>query len=294
MDRFLSMEVFVTAVESGSFTVSATLLKMTPSMISKHISALEKRLGTPLLQRTTRRQHLTEAGQAYYEQCKQIMVHVAAAEAGVEAMSSHPKGMLRVSASVWFGSLTLAPLACDYLKVYPEVNLQLSLTDRYVDIVDEGYDVAIRIGNLADSSLIARKLSMFEVAICASPDYLQQYGIPQTPEDLLQHQCLGFSNWHSQGGWKQISPYLNISSALRFESDNSQALRVAAVKGLGIILTPRALLKADIEAGRLIELLPDYTPTARPIHAVYPRNRQSQPKLTTFVDYLISAFSETA
>lgn len=287
------MEVFVTAVESGSFTVSASLLKMTPSMVSKHISALEKRLGTPFLQRTTRRQHLTEAGQAYYEQCKQIMAHLVAAEAGVEAMSSHPKGMLRVSASVWFGSLTLAPLVCDYLKVYPEVNLQLSLTDRYVDIVDEGYDVAIRIGNLADSSLIARKLSMFEVAICASPEYLQQYGVPQTPEDLLQHQCLGFSNWHSHGGWKQISPYLNISSALRFESDNSQALRVAAVKGLGIILTPRALLKADIEGGRLTELLPHYTPPARPIHAVYPRNRQSQPKLTTFVDYLISAFSET-
>ena len=287
------MEVFVTAVESRSFTVSASLLKMTPSTVSKHISALEKRLGTPLLQRTTRRQHLTEAGQAYYEQCKQIMAHLVAAEAGVEAMSSHPKGMLRVSASVWFGSLTLAPLVCDYLKVYPEVNLQLSLTDRYVDIVDEGYDVAIRIGNLADSSLIARKLSMFEVAICASPEYLQQYGVPQTPEDLLQHQCLGFSNWHSHGGWKQISPYLNISSALRFESDNSQALRVAAVKGLGIILTPRALLKADIEGGRLTELLPHYTPPARPIHAVYPRNRQSQPKLTTFVDYLISAFSET-
>jgi DNA-binding transcriptional LysR family regulator len=294
MDRFLSMQVFVTAVESGSFTVSASLLKMTPSMVSKHISALEKRLGTPLLQRTTRRQHLTEAGQAYYQQCKQIMAQLAAAEAGAQAMSSQPQGLLRVSASVWFGSLTLAPLACDYLHAYPQVSLQLSLTDRYVDIVDEGYDVAIRIGKLADSSLIARKLSMFEVAICASPAYLQQHGVPQTPEDLLQHQCLGFSNWHSQGGWKQVSPDLNLAAALRFESDNSQALRVAAVKGLGIILTPRALLKADIEAGRLMELLPDHTPPARPIHAVYPRNRQSQAKLTTFVDYLLAAFNDTA
>lgn len=292
MDRFLSMEVFVATVEAGSLTASAGLLKMTPSMVSKHLSALEKRLGTPLLQRTTRRQHLTEAGQAYYEQCKQIMSQLAAAEAGVEAMSGRPKGMLRVSASVWFGSLTLAPLACDYLKQYPDVNLQLSLTDRFVDIVDEGFDVAIRIGNLEDSSLIARKLSLFEVTICASADYLQQYGVPQTPEDLLQHQCLGFSNWHSHGGWKRVSPAFGAHAlSLRFESDNVQALRAAALKGLGIILTPRALLQDDIAAGKLIEILPAYTPPARPIHAVYPRSRQSQPKLTSFVDYLISAFA---
>ena len=293
MDRFLSMEVFVTTVEAGSFTASAGLLKMTPSMVSKHLSALEKRLGTPLLQRTTRRQHLTEAGQAYYEQCKQIMSQLQAAEAGVEAMSDRPKGMLRVSASVWFGSLTLAPLACDYLKLYPEVNLQLSLTDRFVDIVDEGYDVAIRIGNLADSSLIARKLAMFEVAICASPEYLQQYGVPKIPDDLRQHQCLGFSNWHSHGGWKRVSPSFDAHTlSQRFESDNVQALRAAALKGLGIILMPRALLEDDIASGRLIELLAAYTPPARPIHAVYPRSRQSHPKLTTFVDYLISAFIE--
>jgi DNA-binding transcriptional LysR family regulator len=293
MDRFLSMEVFVTTVESGSFTASAGLLKMTPSMVSKHLSALEKRLGTPLLQRTTRRQHLTEAGQTYYEQCKQIMLQLQAAEAGVEAMSDRPKGMLRVSASVWFGSLTLAPLACDYLKLYPEVNLQLSLTDRFVDIVDEGYDVAIRIGNLADSSLIARKLAMFEVAICASAEYLQQYSEPHTPKDLLQHQCLGFSNWHSHGGWKRVSPIFGTHTlSLRFESDNVQALRAAALKGLGIILMPRALLQDDIVAGRLIELLPAFTPPARPIHAVYPRNRQTQPKLTSFVDYLMKVFSE--
>jgi len=292
MDRFLSMEVFVVTVEAGSLTAAANLLKLTPSMVSKHLSALEKRLGTPLLQRTTRRQHLTEAGQAYYAQCKQIMSQLAVAEAGVEAMNHSPKGMLRVSASVWFGSLTLAPLACDYLQRYPAVNLQLSLTDRFVDIIDEGYDVAIRIGNLADSSLIARKLTMFEVAICASPDYLQHAGVPQTPEDLLQHQCLGFSHWHSQGGWKQINPELAHASIVqRFEADNGQALRIAALKGLGIILMPRALLKDDISAGRLVELLNAYTPPARPIHAVYPRSRQSQPKLSSFVDYLVSACS---
>lgn len=289
------MEVFVATVETGSLTAAAHLLKLTPSMVSKHLSALEKRLGTPLLQRTTRRQHLTETGKAYYEQCKQIMAQLEAAEVGVEAMSHRPKGMLRVSASVWFGSLTLAPLACDYLSLYPEVNVQLSLTDRFVDIVDEGYDVAIRIGQLADSSLIARKLAMFEVVICASPEYLQQYGMPRTPDDLLQHQCLGFSNWLSHGGWKRVSPALGAHTLpLRFESDNVQALRAAALKGLGIILTPRDLLKDDIAAGRLVEMLAAYTPPARPIHAVYPRNRQSQPKLTSFVDYLVAAFSQPA
>jgi DNA-binding transcriptional LysR family regulator len=289
MDRMLSMEVFVAIVDLGSFTAAANLFKITPAMVSKHISSLEKRLGSTLLARTTRRQNLTEIGQKYYENCKRILAHIADAEAGAEAMGNTPKGNLRVNASMWFGSLTLAPIVCDYLRQYPDVNIELSLTDRYVDIVDEGFDVAIRIGELQDSSLVARKLSKFEVAICASPDYLAQAGVPRKPEDLAHHQCLGFTNWQNQGGWKLMQKPLG-SKALqvpRFSSDNGQALRTAATKGIGIIMMPKELLREDIEAGRLVELMKPHVPPARPIHAVYPKERQQAPKLTAFVEFLV-------
>lgn len=289
MDRLQSMEVFVSAVDLGSFTAAANVFRITPAMVSKHITSLEKRLGATLLARTTRRQKLTEIGEKYYENCKQILGHIADAEAGAEAMGSNPKGHLKVSASMWFGSLTLAPLICDYLQHFSEVNIELSLTDRYVDIVDEGFDVAIRIGELKDSSLVARKLSVFEYAVAASPDYLAKAGLPTVPEDLSQHQCLGFTNWHRQGGWKLMQKELSQKAGQipRFESDNGQALLTAAVKGIGIIMMPKELLRPDIEAGRLIEIMKAHLPPARPIYALYPKERQLAPKLTSFVDFLV-------
>ena len=289
MDRLLSMEVFVSAVELGSFSAAATVFKITPAMVSKHVTALEKRLGATLLARTTRRQKLTEIGQKYYENCKQILGQITDAEAGAEAMVRQPKGHLRINASMWFGSLTLAPLVCDYLHEFSEVNIELSLTDRYVDIVEEGFDVAIRIGELKDSTLIARKLSMFEVAVCASPDYIAKAGLPETPEDLIHHECLGFTNWQNQGGWQLMQKQLGQKTRQvpRFESDNGQSLLTAAVKGIGIIMMPKELVRLDIEAGRLIELLKAYAPPARPIYAVYPKERQLTPKLTSFVDFLV-------
>jgi len=289
MDRLLGMEVFVAVIEAGSFSAAANHFKITPAMVSKHISALEKRLGTTLLARTTRSQKLTEVGSKYYENCKQILGQISDAEAGAEAMGSYPKGHLRVSASIWFGSLTLAPLVCDYLREFPEVNIELSLTDRYVDIVEEGFDVAIRIGELKDSSLIARKLSIFEYCVCASPDYIAEFGAPELPEDLLNHHCLDFSNWQSQGGWRLMQKQLRsgASPEPKLESNNVQVLHTAALKGIGIIMMPKELLKADIASGRLVELMQDYLPASRPIHAVYPRERQLAPKLTSFVDFLL-------
>jgi DNA-binding transcriptional LysR family regulator len=293
MDRLLSMEVFVSAVELGSFSAAANIFKITPAMVSKHITSLEKRLGATLLARTTRRQKLTEIGQKYYENCKQILGQITDAESGAEAMGSRPKGHLRVNASMWFGSLTLAPLICDYLYQYPEVNIELSLTDRYVDLVEEGFDVAIRIGELKDSTLIARKLSMFEVAVCASPDYLARAGVPKTPEDLIHHQCLGFTNWHNQGGWQLLQKQLGskVNQVPRFESDNGQALLSAAIKGIGIIMMPKELMRKDIESGRLLELMQGFLPPARPIYAVYPSERQLAPKLTSFVNFLLKNFN---
>lgn len=293
MDRLLSMEVFVSAVELGSFTAAANAYNITPAMVSKHVTSLEKRLCATLLTRTTRRQKLTEIGRNYYDNCKRILAEITEAEAGAEAMGDKPRGSLRVSASLWFGALTLAPVIGDFLHAYPEVNVELALSDRYVDIVEEGFDVAVRIGELKDSSLIARKLAMSETAICASPDYLERMGSPKTPADLAGHQCLGFNNTQSQRNWKRLQKQMGSSfgQSPRFSSDNVQALRAAAVKGIGIVMMPRELLSPDIESGRLLELLTRYIPPPRPIHAVYPKERQSSPKLTSFVDFLVDSFA---
>jgi DNA-binding transcriptional LysR family regulator len=293
MDRLMSMEVFVAAVESGNFTAAANKFRITPAMVSKHVASLERRLGATLLARTTRTQKLTEIGRRYYENCKQILMQVSSAEAGAEAMSATPKGLLRVNASMWFGSLQLAPVVCDYLQLHPDVNIELSLTDRYVDIVEEGFDVAIRVGELKDSSLVARKVATFEVAICASPDYITRAGRPQTPKDLSKHQCLGFTNWNSHGGWRLLQKDIGTQTwkTPRFQSDNGQALRTAAVKGLGIIMMPKDLLKPDLQAGKLTELLKPYVPASRPISAVYPKERQMAAKLTSFVNFLGKALT---
>jgi len=289
MDRFTSMQVYTTVVELGSFTAAANVFRMSPGMVTKHINAIEKRLDATLIKRTTRRLQVTEVGKAYYESCKDILKKIEDAEAGTAILSGKPKGLLKVSASLWFGSITLTPIVCDYLNYFPDVSVELSLSDRFVDIIDEHFDVAIRIGELSDSSLIARKLTNFELSICASPAYLNKHGTPTKPEDLKNHECLGFTNWRSQSGWKVVEKALTNQgvSHSRFDSNNGQALREAALKGIGIILMPKVLLEKDIQAGQLVEVLKAFTPPSRPVNAVYPKERQTTPKLASFVDYLV-------
>ncbi|KQT41733.1 MULTISPECIES: LysR family transcriptional regulator [unclassified Methylophilus] len=290
MDRVESMEVFTRVVELGSFTAAATECRLSPSMISKHINALEKRLGSTLLKRTTRTLKLTEIGSNYYENCKEILKQINEAEAGAEILRGKPRGQLRVSAPIWFGSITLTPLIADFLLEYPEVSIELTLADRFVDIIDEGFDVAIRIGELDDSTYVARKLTEFEVATCASPAYLERYGTPQHPDDLKQFQCLNFTNWKHDGGWKLLSKHLDstLQANSRFDANHAQSLRTAAIKGLGLILSPRLLLDQDIKSGALVEVLQDFKPSPRPVNAIYPKERQTTPKLASFVDYLIA------
>lgn len=288
MDRVESMQVFVSVVELGSFTAAAQAARLSPAMVSKHINALEKRLGSTLLQRTTRSSHLTEIGRSYYQNCKEILSQIAQAEAGAEIMRGKPKGLLTISAPIWFGTMRLAPLVADYLLEYPEVNVALSLTDRFVDLIDEGVDVAIRIGALDDSSYIAKPLSLFELVVCAAPAYLQQQGTPLKPDDLKHHQCLSFTNWKHDGGWKLLGQHLSskMADGSRFDSNNAQALRVAAIKGLGLILMPKILLEQDLQQGLLQEVLQEFKPAPRPVHAVYAKERQPPPRLTAFVEYL--------
>jgi DNA-binding transcriptional LysR family regulator len=292
MDRLLSLEVFVTVVELGSFSAAGNAFNITPAMVSRHITSLEQQLGGTLLARTTRSMKLTELGDSYYKNCKHILGLIGEANTGAEALTSKPKGNLKVSASLGFGALELAPKISLYLKTYTDVNIELSLADRYVDIVEEGFDVAIRIGELKDSSLKARRITDFELVICASPEYLTTNGTPQKPDDLIHHECLEFANWANNGGWQTIvkTGKQKSSRTSRFSANNGQALRNAALDGIGIIFQPRALLQSDIESGRLVEILTKHLPKARPVYAVYPSERHLAPKLSSFIDYLMESF----
>ncbi|MGE5621913.1 MAG: LysR family transcriptional regulator [Bacillota bacterium] len=292
MDKLRSMGVFVAVVDAGSFTAAAEVCNLSPVMIGKHIRHLEQQLGARLLTRTTRRQSLTEIGRQYCERCRAILADIRDAESGAEAMRASPRGMLKVNAPVSFGTQRLAPAMAGYLARHPEVSLDLHLNDRVVDIVDEGYDAAIRIGALEDSSLIARPLQPYGMLICASPAYLKRAGVPRTPDELASHQCLDFAHWNKQVRWKLAGAPGTQSEfpASRFRSNNGQALRMAALCGYGIVMQAEVLLEEDVAAGRLVPLLEQYLPPPRPMHLLYARDRQPTPKLATFIDFVLERF----
>ena len=293
MDKLRSMEIFVAVVDQGSFTAAADSFHISPVMVGKHVKYLEQRLGTRLLTRTTRRQNLTEIGQQYVEQCRQILVQIAAAETGAEAMRATPRGKLKISAPVSFGSERIAPLMADYLTAYRDVSLELNLNDRMVDLVEEGYDAAIRIGALEDSSMVARPLRHYAMVICASPDYLARHGTPRTPDELLQHECVDFMQWSRHMRWRlsgKEARHDGATAESRFRSNNGQALRMAALHGFGIVMQAEILLADDIAAGTLVPILQDYVPAPRLMHLLYPRDRQPTPKLTTFIDFILERY----
>jgi DNA-binding transcriptional LysR family regulator len=293
MDRLLSMEVFVAAVDKGGFTAASEAFNMSPVMVGKHVRFLEQRLGTRLLARTTRRQSLTEIGQRYCDHCRLILAEVKAAESGAEAMRTAPRGILKINAPVSFGTEWLAPAMTDYLALHPEVGLDLQLNDRVVDLIEEGFDAAIRIGMLEDSGLVARPLMPYRMLICASTDYLKRAGVPQTPHDLLAHRCLDYTHWNKRVRWKLGDGRGGDFEfpASRFRSNNGQALRMAALRGFGVVMQSEALLGGDVAAGRLVSLLKAYLPPPRPMHLIYPRDRQPTPKLTTFIDFITERFA---
>ncbi|CAG9239295.1 LysR family transcriptional regulator [Paraburkholderia caribensis] len=292
MDKFVSMEVFVAVVEAGSLTAAAERFDLSSAMVGKHIRSLETQLSTRLLTRTTRRQSLTEIGRQYYEQCRRILADVKAAESLAEAMTSAPRGTLKVTVPLTYGVEVFSPAMTDYLNQYPEVSLELDLSNRVFDLVEEGFDAAVRIGRLPDSSLVARPLKPYRMRACASPAYLQRMGTPKTPADLLHHECLGFLHWGREGLWRldgdaesdyQLRPG-------RFRANNGQALKMAALRGFGLVLQPEALLANEIGQGTLISVLEDYLPDGAPVHLIYPRDRQPTPKLTSFIDFVIERF----
>jgi len=290
MDRLRSMEVFVAAVERGSFAAAARACRMTAPMVGKHIQHLEHRLGARLLARTTRRQTLTEIGRQYFERCREILRQVGDAERGAEAQRAAPRGKLRIGAPVTFGSMRLAPALGEFLDRHPEIEVELVLSDELIDLLDGAFDAAVRIGRLPDSSLIARRLQPYRMLICASPAYLKRAGTPATPADLAKHSCLGFTHWDSRGGWSLGRKGKVALPVPRFTSNNGQALRSAALAGAGIVMQPEALLGDDVAAGRLTPVLSKFLRPPRPMHLIYLRDTQVTPKMKAFVGFMVERF----
>lgn len=296
MDRFLSMSVFAKAVEAGSFSAAGKTLNMSSQLVGRYVQALEQYLGLRLINRTTRRQHLTEAGFAFYERVKIILAEVEAAE-GLAAMSSaKPRGRLRINAPVSFGIHALTRRLPEYLAAYPDVSIDLSLSNRFVDLIDEGFDVAFRVGELSDSGLIARALAPYRLRLCAAPAYLASRPPITHPNDLTQHECLGFTYTELQTRWTFEGPegLINVPVTGKLMVDSGEALLIAARTGMGLMLQPCELVRDELAAGRLIEVLPEYPIPTRQFHLLYAPDRRMTPKLRSFIEFAIASFGADA
>ena len=292
MTRFDFLQAFVRVAETGSFSEAARRLGLSKSMISRQVSSLEAELGVRLLHRTTRSLSPTEAGRAYLERCQRILADLDEANLLVSQLQTTPRGRLRVSAPLSFGIGHLSSALPGFLERYPEIELEMNMTDRHVDLVEEGWDVAVRIGRLADSSLICRRLAPIRRLAAAAPSYLERRGTPLVPQDLESHDCLTHGNMVSSE-WRFVSPEnqsLPVAVHGRFHADNGDVLREMAVAGVGIVMLPTFFLGDDIRAGRLVPLLGAYIPLDVSLNAVYPHGRHLSPKVRAFVDYLAECF----
>jgi DNA-binding transcriptional LysR family regulator len=293
MDRLTSLTVFVKAVDLGSFSAAAEALQMSSQMVGKYVQGLEGRLGVRLLTRTTRRQSLTDFGRLFYDRARIILAEVDAAESLAAETRAVPTGRLRINAPVSFGMKTLSPRIPIFLKEHPKVSLELTLSNRAVDLVDEGFDAVFRVGVLSDSGLIAKPLAPYRLVVCASPQYLQAHGHPATPADLANHECLGFAYTELRTQWTFDGPngreVVPISSRLMV--DHGEPLLCAALAGLGVMLQPLELVRDALADGRLVEILPGYEAPPRPLHIVYAPDRRVTPKLRSFLDFAVAQFS---
>lgn len=286
------MKTFVAVVAEGSFSAAARRLDMSPQLVSKYVAQLEDRLGARLLNRSTRRLSLTEAGQAYHERCQQLVADIDDMESAIGDMTAKASGTLRINAPMSFGITHLASAAARFQCENPAVSIDLMLNDRVVDVVGEGFDLALRIGRLEESGLVARRLAPIRVVMCASPDYLRQHGTPATPEGLAGHNCLGYSYSRERGHWRleRDGQMHAIPVEGTYVANNGDALRLAAVAGAGIILQPTFIVGQDIRAGRLVVVLPDYRAADLALHAVYAHRQYLSAKVRAFIDYLDDCF----
>lgn len=288
MDRIDAMRAFVTVVTEGSFSNAATTLQLSPQLVSKYVSKLEERLGVRLLNRTTRRVSLTEAGTHYLQHAQQILLSIDEMDSQLGGLQQNPKGTLRISAPVSFALKHMARLVTDFQSYYPLVNVDLQLNDRKVDIVDEGFDVALRIGRLKSSSLIAKHVAPIRLILCASPEYLKKHGTPRRPEDLKDHRYLHYS-YMEMDGKKGIYQWLNTKNSERgveFHSNNGDVLVDAAIAGAGLALQPTFIASEAISSGKLIMVLPEFEPDPLGLYAVYAHRKLLPNKVRCFIDFI--------
>lgn len=294
MDLFSSMRMYVAVVDGGSFASAADKLDISRAMVSKQIQKLEEHLGTRLLNRTTRRLSLTETGREFYERSTQIMTDVEEAEQVAGQMNRTPQGVLRVTIPLSYGQHRLATIIGDYTQAYPKVQLDISLSDRKVDLIEDGFDLAVRIGVMPQSDLIARKIGGVRSIVCASPAYIARHGAPQAPAELSSHACLGYTLTGSGADWRFETPDgpLVVPIAGPIRADNGDIIRLAALSGAGILFQPHFIVGDDLAAGRLIQLLPEWQSAELGVYAVYPSRKHLSAKVRTFVDFLAAALDQ--
>jgi DNA-binding transcriptional LysR family regulator len=284
LSNISGMLVFSGVVEEGSFSGAAKKLGLSKASVSREISALERRLGAQLLRRTTRRMSLTEVGEVFLERCLRVVEEAEGAELSVSRLQADPRGEIRLAAPMSFGHLQLAPRIGGFVRRYPNVHVDLDLTDRNVDLVREKFDLSVRIGQPRERSHVLRKLTTVRAMVCASPGYLEQNAAPMRPVELEQHACLGYASppetWNFVGGEQ-------VRTSGPMNADNGDALRGAALSDVGVVYLPTFLIGDDIRAGRLVPLLVDFVDTQTDLYAVYPESRHLSPKVRALIDWLV-------
>lgn len=300
MGVFLAMTVFVKVVEGGSMTAAARQCEMSTTMVGNHLKALEQRLGVSLLQRTTRRQNLTEFGLEYYRRCVEVLGLVNDSERMAEQAQTEPSGTLRVTAPPAFGAERLAPLLSDFVQRYPEIKVEVVLSNQTMDLIEHGFDAAIRLGTPESSALIARPLQDYTLTICAAPAYLKRRGTPKNADDLRDHDCLAFAypagdDWRAADKlWRLTGPdgVMEVPVSGSMIVNSTPALRQAVLAGMGVSMLPDVLISEDIASGKLVPLLQDYQPPSRTLWLMYPQDRYRLPKVRQFVEHALRAWGK--
>jgi DNA-binding transcriptional LysR family regulator len=293
MDKFLEMKVFSAVVDAGSFTGATNALDMSKAAVSRYVAELEERLGVRLLHRTTRKLSPTTEGEIFYARCRELLGNLDEAEAEITSRTGEAAGLLKVSVPVTFGLMHLAPLWPAFLARHPKLSLDITLSDRVVDLVEDGFDMAVRIGQLPASTLISRKLAATRMVLCASPGYLRRRGEPARPDDLTQHDVISYSLFASGENWSFTGPdgEATVKVAPRMRTNSGDTCRAAALQDQGLILQPTFIVGPDLAQGLLKETMPDYHSIELGIYAVYPSRKFVSPKVRLLIDFLVESFA---